>query len=1131
MSRSSTRHSTRRRGRRTTQARGVDIYELDARAQSDVERVMPGVSENGVIAIEMRLGWRLGVVLLAAADASVETASVTIAFAADRVETLIVERQPTSSAMTPSARLSKRARVADNPRRWRVSGNPKPDRTRKLIHLRNVWLTKVIIDGAPHATAAELLIGAPRVTSLTTALEAKRRARSAEEQRRELLRKTVTGQGVPKSVRAFPLFHSSPRACSAAGCTNDAPMQLCVCCGGAILCRSCDADVRAASRATAVWADGGDRDEEVYADTLKAVWSEARVRRCVTLAAGIKQDAADACAKFTAASVVQAVQLRDSDDALSEDAGVRARAARDVLEAEGAAPCSRVSVRARALLHRIGACNKCVSHSDCNDVPLPTLRYVGTKVSVDTPSAEMYGAVQQLFAARLLVRSTFVEHVSRYRVAADAAVRSAFDGGVAPGVAEVLDGLRAAITPETGLAWESATSSASGGYSGADGGADGVLELAAVHLPPGAVCVHVHSSTKGDIMDGFDSFGAEPLTDAAAADVQRSVHITSIGLTGVVLILVPSNPYVKSDPGRPARLAHDPDLVPLLPVDELLEHKNVDAVAVVFVPARATAGSERPTLILAAFAALTLATVAPSLAARSGGADAPVMDGPEKSRLVDRWSTIVIAASSSSPSPPPSCARSTIKPGYGTAIRTFNGSPMLHANCRTGGANGKLTPTALKQLNVQSVLPGRYMDDPSIAETRGARHKMAKVFGQGAVVPSKPPCVRASNTAVVAVYPQREANSLTTRDGRRAGGGAMMKSGPPVSIPAAALARNVSRCNGDSRADDLARACDVHNVAKLCTALLANALDGIGIPCAEPVHDECLFDVFRRATAIIEADDEGLAAELRVRTRADVARRARRILLPLPQTPFPIHPSPRTRPPPKVVSQPRHPRAKRSLTRICTVHHASQIAARGRMPGAPTCAAARLRTTPDDPERAFALAFARTRGGLPPSQRLRRGVDERAVELADPEHFGFTYAAGVVHAVGTYACVRKRLGRVLSAECNVTIQFTPVCEHVDRNNAKRDGFLESLSSVYVTEIARARNVRAQAPAPLSDRLEGALFMPRARVAVRRRPCWGIHIVFFDREPHSVFAALTHALEFVRGVGGDPDCGIATVADW
>ena len=179
-----------------------------------------------------------------------------------------------------------------------------------------------------------------------------------------------------------------------------------------------------------------------------------------------------------------------------------------------------------------------------------------------------------------------------------------------------------------------------------------------------------------------------------------------------------------------------------------------------------------------------------------------------------------------------------------------------------------------------------------------------------------------------------------------------------------------------------------------------------------------------------------------------------------------------------------------------------------------------------DAESAFAVGFAVALSSLN-AWRSPRRRGESELTNADAASVGFTSSEGLLHAVRTYACVRKQLGRKLSAKCNVTIQFTPVCEHIDHNSAKPNGFLESLSSIYLTAI-KHRNNSAR---PSSHRLEGALYMPRAGVAVRRRPCWAIHVVYFDDEPHSVFAPPTAKLRLLRGVGGDPDFGVATIADW
>jgi hypothetical protein len=190
---------------------------------------------------------------------------------------------------------------------------------------------------------------------------------------------------------------------------------------------------------------------------------------------------------------------------------------------------------------------------------------------------------------------------------------------------------------------------------------------------------------------------------------------------------------------------------------------------------------------------------------------------------------------------------------------------------------------------------------------------------------------------------------------------------------------------------------------------------------------------------------------------------------------------------------------------------------------------------PHDAARAFAAGFAATTGKprALPSLRSRSGRGVPAeLDSADLDRVGFTYGSGLQHAVRTYACVRARLARLLSAKCNVTVQFAAVFEHVDRNGSKRNGFLESLSSVYLTRIKHSRkHSTSPAVASSSDRLEGALYMPRAGIAVRRRPCWGIHVVYLHWEPHSVFAPPTPMLRLLRGVGGDSRFGIATIADW
>lgn len=128
------------------------------------------------------------------------------------------------------------------------------------------------------------------------------------------------------------------------------------------------------------------------------------------------------------------------------------------------------------------------------------------------------------------------------------------------------------------------------------------------------------------------------------------------------------------------------------------------------------------------------------------------------------------------------------------------------------------------------------------------------------------------------------------------------------------------------------------------------------------------------------------------------------------------------------------------------------------------------------------------------------------------------------YAVATHSCVAQLLPAALAAQCNVTVQHDAVREHVDKNHSP-EGFLEGLCSIYVARIPTRQSIVRISPK------EGALYMPRSNVAVKRRPCFSLHVVYFDAEPHLVVSPPGAYARHLRGVGGDADYSVGTIADW
>ena len=1103
-----------------------------------IAECMQGIAAHGVIMVETRYnGYKLAVVLNvhtteggagagAGAGAGI---CATVAFRESNVITLRLAEQPTAT-LSFLQHLQRRGPVpkgarCEKPRRWcPVSGDTMPHYVRHLASIRKLWSTKLVQSAADGATAEDLCSAEPR-PELVTPAYAQHRTKVMESHRR---RRTngASLRGARPRVAAFqPVPASNTTRCPAVGCTAPAARQRCLGCGAPLLCAGCDRALQVHLSGTgARWIGQCRRDAAVDERTLGAVFAPQRVRAIMEQTAVVVEACEVAAAAFAAESTALCDEVRAAGDALHPERVAQIDCRRAALEGALADKCAVASASARALLHARGMCWGCCAYSDCDANALPALDTIGVSLGPDGRAqrdalSSVRPHVAAVYNARILVREVMAAHVERYREASAGAVKAAVGASLAPCVEVIVESCRATAERTAGVTMKFTPGKFTPGSfgEGADSNRDPcALAAASRHVPTGsaAILFEAQPGCEGALAGygWFPSIGATlPSSLSPSADAMRSVPLTVVEMKSVLVILMYCSPYFHLDAGRTARAAHHADAVALVPVDALLEREDVDAVAIVFVSAPAGgAADDAPTttLILTAFAQLTVATArvdaaAPArVVAAAGAREGPPAAAPPpegKEELARKWADIVQSTSAASMAPAAGFA--TVKPGYGP-VYVGGATPMWTANYRTSGPNGTWDVAALHVADSPGPLTGRYSDSANTVLERGRRGCQSSLLDQGAAVPSSKPKARGSCTAFYACYAKREGD-LGTRDAPRRDGGKAWRSGPPVSVPTEALARSVARLNGETPANTMARVCDVQGAGKVATALLAKPLERLGIPCCAEVHEVCLADAFRLATSIIaEEAPADVAAGLCVRLVYVVV----------------THPT-------------------TSLTR----HH---LSTRARAPTRQRAAQATAAAAPQLPVQqpaplAFAIGYvARTESATGAGSSawrrypIRRRGGEAAVAPVDPRSVGFSNEGGLLHALRTYSWVREHLGRRLSAECNVTVQVTAVDEHVDSNSSKPEGFLEALSSVYVSKIESRSGCAATAtPPPSCDRLEGALYMPRARIAVRRRPCWAIHIVYFNDEPHSVFAPPTKALALARGVGGDPEFRVATVADW
>ena len=847
---------------------------------------LPLIPTNGVIAIEMMQRCELGVVLIANRSDADSPMEYTVLFAANRVVTLLLASEPKPSLYTMK-RVTKSARIASTPRRWcPVPPDVKRCNVAHLVQLRTDWLTRITRDAPLTAAAAEVVQHArcaPSIAAIVTDAEAQARRANVERGSRKQVANAAT---IPPKKPSARFRFASKSSCPAAGCTARAPGQLCFICAEPLFCAPCDAAMLATINRTgnARLVGTTPRSVAVERGSVGAIYASDRVAAFSADVARMAARSTAACTDYAATSAQLCEDMLGSDAPFSPATVRGFQLRRDELEKVPASACADASARARQALHFEGVCWHCLALSDCDDEALPVLhalssRCKGLRHGDALALTQMRRGIATLYDGRMATRAVLDDHVTRLREAASSKMNATFGDGIAPGVAEVITQCHAETDDSDAIAIDSGCASAIE-LRDSDGTFISTLEDVPSFngLPPGAAVVHFHSKEPGGVLPSiFSSFGASPYSATAPSDDEaRSAHVAVIDLRGTLVFVFPTNPMLMLDKGRPALAGSSDETASLVPVDDLLEYGNVDAVAFVFVDAFGQTqrgdDAEKPTLILAAFKHVNAASAATHVAMPEHRVGGPPPRVAEKLRAAGTWSGIIKAASRVSAAPPPR-GPLTLRGGYGSEINTAIGTPNTEANYRIAGPNGRGSKAVVSVFNVRAVMPGRYCDSAELAAERGKRGGGVAQRGgivtlrkTGALVP-RMPAARGSGCAFVAAYPQREQN-LRTCDEQRLSGGRAFKAGRQISTPSAALARSVDRLNGATQADKLARLCDGQNVAKAAAARLAVALDACGIKCLGAVHTDFLDEAFAVAAHLVADSLEDATIALLVRSIA-----------------------------------------------------------------------------------------------------------------------------------------------------------------------------------------------------------------------------------------------------------------------
>ena len=878
---------------------------VDAAAKMNVAALVSGAPSSGVIAVETTSRWKVGVVLKATAATPTQqqpgtpaTVTLLVAFTEQCVQTMTVLCEPVRSNSFKKGGVSRYATNSENPRRWFALGvNEVPDRQSHLLSLRRAWVARLVSGASDTATAAVLVGNAPPIAALRTQEEIDERGRSVQEKRRRSAEARIHAgdERKPATIVAFGPAHTRPQCCPATGCENPAPWMRCSACGQVLMCDGCDSALQDVIAGTVIggWTGNGVRcalkDSVIGGEGL---FDPERLRKCVVAAQEQTDIIEMACAAFKAQSAALLRELRSGAKKRSMSQWMaRMREQRDELEGAPTAACAEASAHARQWLHEQGVCAACVTRSDCATAslaPFSSFPARGVKCSERESAAAWRGAISMVYNARRLVRDTLRAHVPLYRDAAGAAMNVVFADGLAPGVAAVVKSCTRAVEEIDTVAMRSSGRQRPvDGSNGDVGDDDDPLAAASRYLTPGAAAVHLCATTSdGALPEFFASLSATPQqpTDEDL-DVDPSVSVDVCDMRSVLVLFYPINTLVKLNPGLAAG-SEQRDVV-VVAVDDLLLRGDIDAIAIVFVdPLCPTAEyeAEAPVLILAAFRYLNVA------AASERFAVSPLsVDETRKRDAMQEWGSAIRAVSHSS----------SAAPGYGSPILGVSTTPMLEHNIRSGGACGPLTPLGLDVLRGKGCLPGRFSDSDGFRNKNGLRSKTVTLLRSGALVPMLKPKVRGDTTAMRVIYPQREPEFGKPHT-RRDGGGTAFRSGNVLGNSAQAFARPVIQCNDNADAAPVSLLCDVQNVAKAATALLARALALVGIPCFGDVHAQYIRETFEVATASLAEQRGDIAVTLRVRTPPPPMPRGHA----QQSHPYPPHNS-RTPPPPPPPPPPR----------------------------------------------------------------------------------------------------------------------------------------------------------------------------------------------------------------------------------
>ena len=847
---------------------------VNAAAKMNVAARVSRAPSSGVIAVETTTRWKVGVVLKAMAVPPTQQQAGTpamvtllVAFTEQCVQTMTVLCEPVRSNSFKKGGVSRYATNSENPRRWFALGvDEVPDRQSHLLSLRRAWVARLVSGASDTVTAAVLVHNAPPIAALRTQEEVDKRGRNVQEQRRRSVEAKIHAGDEPKpaTIPAFGPAYTRTHGCPATGCKNPAPRMRCPACGEVLMCDGCDSALQNVIAGTVVggWTGNGVRcalkDSVIGGEGL---FDPERLRKCVVAAQDQTDSITMACAAFNARSAALLREVRSGAETLPTSQWMaRMRELRDELEGAPTAACAEASADARQWLHQQGVCAACVTRSDCATAPLAAFSSFpakGVKCSERGSAAAWRGAISMVYDARRLVRDTLRAHVPLYRDAAGAAMKDVFADGLAPGVAAAVKSCTRTVEEiDTVMMRSSGRQRPVDGSNGDVGDDDDPLAAASRYLTPGAAAVHLCATTSdGALPDIFASLSATPQQpkDDEDLDVDPSVSVDVCDMRSVLVFFYPINTLVKLNPGLAAGSERDAGRVVVVDADGLLLRGDIDAIAIVFVdPLCPTAEyeAEAPVLILAAFRNLNVA------AASERFAVSPLsVDETRKIDVMQEWGAAVRAASHSS----------SAAPGYGSPILGARTTPMLEHNIRSGGASGPLTPLGLDVLNGKGLLPGRYCDSDVFRNKNGLRGKTATLRRSGALVPMLKPKARGDNNANRVIYTQREPDFGKPHT-RRDGGGTAFRSGNVLGNSAPAFARPVIQCNDNADAAPVSLLCDVQNVAKAATALLARALALVGIPCFGDVHAQYLRETFEVATASLAEQRGDIAVTLRVRT-------------------------------------------------------------------------------------------------------------------------------------------------------------------------------------------------------------------------------------------------------------------------